>query len=289
MSEIRVVTDSTALFIDPSIISRYNITVVPVYVRFGDDRFKLGIDIGPEEFLHRMRYNHVIPRLEPPTPDECRTVYARLNREVSKIVSIHISANLTGVYRNMLAASKMLLGRCDIAVIDSQTLSVGLGILAEKAAILARQISDLEEVVRAVRRAIGRVYSVFFVQTMTTICHHNLISEAQAILGSMLGVMPFITIEEGNLVIMEKALDSSQAVDKLVEFAGEFTDFEQLVILHHTPLLTNTIRQLQDRLALELSTSNFPTHLYDGSLATFLGSDAAGIVIMENEDEDEYL
>ncbi len=188
-----------------------------------------------------------------------------------------------------MAASKMLLGRCDIEVLDSQTLSAGLGLLVERAAWLARQTDNLEDVVREVRKAISRVYAVLFVQSMDTICRHRLIGEAQTILGTMLGVMPFLIIENGELVIMEKALSNHQAVDKLVEFASEFTSIEQIVILHHAPTLTDTVRQLQDRLALELSSANFPTQLYDGSIATFLGTDATGIVIFEGEEEDDYL
>lgn len=287
MSKVRIVTDSTALFVNPQLVKQYNITVVPTYVYFEDDCYKLGIDIDSEEFLHRLRYGDVMPRIVAPSEEDFVAVYSRLNQETTQIVSIHISAQISDVVQNAQAASKALLGRCEIAVIDSLTLSAGLGILAERAGQLAAQQYDLEEIVRDVRQAIPRLYTVFYVKSMKSICHHNLISEAQTILGGMLGVMPFITIEEGQLVIMEKALNTSQAVEKLVEFAAEFTDIEQLVILHHSTTLTDSIRQLQDRLALELPRSNFPTRLYDGSIATFLGPDANGLVIFEAEDEEE--
>lgn len=286
MSTVRIVTDSTALFVNPQLVKQYNITIVPAYVYFGDDCYKLGIDIDSEEFLHRLRYGDMIPRLVAPSEEDFVAVYSRLNQETTEIVSIHISAQISDIVKNAQAASKTLLGRCDIAVIDSLTLSAGLGILVERAGQLAMHRNDLEAVVRDIRQAIPRLYTVFYVESMKSICHHNLISEAQTILGTMLGIMPFITIEEGQLVIMEKALNTSQAVEKLVEFAAEFTDIEQLVILHHSTTLTDSIRQLQDRLALELPRSNFPTRLYDGSIATFLGPDANGLVIFESEDEE---
>src|SRR5690606_27725185 len=141
---------------------------------------------------------------------------SRLNQETTEIISIHISAQISDIVQHAQAASKALLGRCDIAVIDSLTLSAGLGILVERAGKLAAQGFNLEEIVRDVRQAIPRLYTVFYVKSMKSICHYSLISEAQTILGTMLGIMPFITIEEGQLVIMEKALNTSQAVEKLV-------------------------------------------------------------------------
>jgi DegV family protein with EDD domain len=180
----------------------------------------------------------------------------------------------------------MLMGRCDIAVIDSMTISAGLGILVEQAARLSMIHTQLEDVVRDLRRMISGVYSVFFVESMQTICKHGLMGEAQTILGTMLGIMPFITVEDGELVIMEKARSHTQAVDKLVEFATEFTDIERLVILSHTITLTDSVRMLQDRLALELPRMDFPTRVYDGILANYLGPDALGITIFENPDEE---
>lgn len=284
---IRVVTDSTALFVDPMLVKQYHIEVVPVYVRFGEQRFRLGFDLDAEEFLYRMQRHDSPPVLEPPSIDEFYNIYARLNRETTQIISLHISDVLTDVCKHALAASKMLLGRCDIAVIDSQTLSAGLGMLVEHAAYLSMQTHDLEIAVREVRRAIPRLYAVFYVQSMKTICRYELITESQAILGTMLGIMPCVTIEEGQLTIMEKALNHHQAIDKLVEFATEFTQIEQLVILHHSTSLSEPVRQLQDRLALELGSSNFPTQVYDGSVATFLGPDATGIVIFESENDED--
>jgi DegV family protein with EDD domain len=289
MSKIKIVTDSAALFFNPAIVRTHDITVAPIYVRFGGERYKLGLEIGPEEFLYRMRDLGAPPRLEAPTTEEFQAIYSRLNRDTNKIISLHLSTHLGDAVKHATLASKMFLGRCDIEVIDSQTLSAGLAMLVEKAAKLTHETNDFEEVVRGVRKAISRVYAVFYVETMKTIGYHRLIGEAQTILGAMLGIMPFLTVEEGQLVVMEKALNTTQAIDKLAEFASEFAEIEQLVILHHSNMLTEPVRQLQDRLALELSMPNCPTLLYDGSVAAFLGTDATGVVILEGEEEEDLI
>ena len=287
MSRIRIVTDSSTYYASPMLMRRQNVTVLPLYVRIGDERLRVGIDIDHESVIERIKYDKVVPELEAPSVDEIYQTYAQLNQEVSQIVSIHMSAHLCPIVNSAVAASKMLLGRCDIMVIDSLTLSYGTALLVERALSIAATTNDLDFLVRELRRMIPRIYAVFFVESMQMLAHRRLMGEAQTILGTMLGVMPFVTIEEGKLTIMEKALNNNQAVDKLIEFASEFTEVDELAILHHSPNTTHQVRQLQDRLTGELGTSNFPSLTYDGSIAALLGADAIGIVIFESEYEDE--
>jgi fatty acid-binding protein DegV len=101
----------------------------------------------------------------------------------------------------------------------------------------------------------------------------------------MLGIKPFLTIEEGELITMEKVRTRVQAIDKLVEFVTEFGEVEQLIILQNTSHTTEQTRMLQDRLALEFSPRSFPVMMYLPSLAALIGPDAMGIVVFEAESE----
>jgi uncharacterized protein len=287
MNRIHVVTDSSVLQANPNLLAQYEVTIVPLYIRFGDERFVLDAQLDPEQFIDKMRYEGVTPELEAPTPEELHQVYAQLNQETTRIISIHMSNKVCPIVENAKLASKMLLGRCDIIVVDTLNLSCGATFLVKQAAIMARTITDLQQMVREVRRMISRIYAVFYVESMQVLAHRRLLGEAQTILGTMLGIMPLVTIEDGQLTIMEKALNGPQAVDKLIEFASEFIDVEELVIFHHHSALNDTLRYLQDRLAAELGTANFPTRVYDSSIATLLGPDASGIAIFEREYEDE--
>ena len=286
MNKVRIVTDSTALFIDPTIVKRYEVTVVPVRLQMGDTTYRLGYDIGAEDFLRHIQREDVIPKLIPPTPEDFLEIYKRLNRDVNQIISLHLSARLGHVCHNAKIASQMLLGRCDIEVVDSQTISAGLGMLVDKTGQIASEADDLEDIVRLVRRTIPRIYAVFYVEKMNMIREQGFIGAAQTILGTMLGIMPFLTIEEGQLMIMEKARTHAQAIEKLAEFAMEFASIDQMALLTHTNSLTEPIRLLQDRLALELQGQDFPTMLYDPSIGSLLGADATGLVILEGEEED---
>ncbi len=286
--KIRIVTDSSAQFLDPSVVHRYNITVVPLEIRFGAQTYREGVDINADGFFRKLNESGPLPALIAPSVDRFAEVYAHLNRETDQILSIHLSRAMHPTWQNAKSATQTLLGRCEIAVLDSQTASVGLGLLAETAARCAEQESSLDEVVRMVRKMIPRVYTVFYVETMDFLRRGGLVSESQAILGKMLGIKPFLTIEEGELITMEKVRTRLAAVDKLVEFVTEFSDVDNLVILQNTPHPTEQTRLLQERLSQEFSQrSSFPIAVYNPSLATFIGPDGMGIVVFERNIDDD--
>jgi len=283
--KIRIVTDSSAQFIDPTIIQTYNITVVPLEIQIGSKMYREGIDIDSHAYFRRVSESAAMPLLVPPSVERLSEVYARLNRETDRILSIHLSRTIHSTWQNAKEASQTLLGRCEIAVLDSQTASVGLAMLVEQAARCAEENNSVDDVVRIVRKMIPRVYAIFFVESLDYLRRTGLVSESQAILGTMLGIKPFLTIEEGELITMEKVRTRVQAIDKLVEFVTEFGEVEQLIILQNTSHVTEQTRMLQDRLALEFSPQSFPVVMYLPSLAALIGPDAMGIVVFEAESE----
>lgn len=287
MSKVRIVTDSAAHFLHADTIERYKIQVIPLQISLGAQTYQEGIDLDADDFF-RLATNSPTPAvLSAPSIDTFATMYQRLNRETDQVLSLHSSRHMNATWSNALTASKTLLGRCEIAVIDSMTTSVGLAMLVETAAQIAESGANLEEVVHAVRAMLPHVYSVFYVDTLTYLQHNGLLSEAQSILGTMLDIKPFLTIEEGELIPMEKVRTQAQATDKLVEFVAEFSALEKLVILESTPYPTDRTRQLQDRLAAEFPGRSFPSMMYGPSLGTIIGPDAMGVVVYEDPDAEE--
>lgn len=287
MSKVRIVTDSAAHFLHADTIERYKIQVIPLQISLGAQTYQEGIDLDADDFF-RLATNSPTPAvLSAPSIDTFATMYQRLNRETDQVLSLHSSRHMNATWSNALTASKTLLGRCEIAVIDSMTTSVGLAMLVETAAQIAESGANLEEVVHTVRAMLPHVYSVFYVDTLTYLQHNGLLSEAQSILGTMLDIKPFLTIEEGELIPMEKVRTQAQATDKLVEFVAEFSALEKLVILESTPYPTDRTRQLQDRLAAEFPGRSFPSMMYGPSLGTIIGPDAMGVVVYEDPDAEE--
>ena len=287
MGKVRIVTDSSAQFANPDLIARYQIEVLPQTIQVGSQTFREGATLDPEAFLRMVSHSSPQVSITAPSVDEFSALYARLNRSTDQIISLHASRHLGQAWHHARAATKTLLGRCEIAVIDSMTTSVGLALLVEHAAHLAEAHANLEEVVRQVRAMLPHVYTVCFVETLDYLRYNGLLSEAQSILGTMLNIKPFLTIEEGELIPMEKVRTHTQALDKLVEFVSEFSALDRLVILQNSPYPNDRTRQLQDRLAAEFGGRTFPVMVYGPSLAALIGPDAMGVVVHEDPDAEE--
>lgn len=284
MSRVRVVTDSSAIFEDPYFTEDFDVSVLPLTVEMGGERLRDGIDIDHEEVFHRMTHGGQHPAVTAPTVEAFTSLFETLNQSTDQVCVLTHSRAFTATYDNARTARGSLLGRCDISVIDSRTLSAGLGFLAEAAARAAYDGASLEEVVNVVRGAILRLYTVFYVSTLADIQRAGLISPAQAMLGTMLEIKPLLTVEDGELITMEKARTHAGAIDKMMEFATEFTQIEKLCILQSTRRSTDQTRMLEDRLALEFGLTQFPLMLYGPLLASRIGTDGMGMVIMEGEE-----
>ncbi len=289
MGKVRIVTDSSAHFLHAETVTRCNIQVVPLTINIGTQTFREGVDLDAETFFRLVGNDTPLITLTAPPVQDFTAVYQRLNRETDQVISLHMSRHMSPTWRHALTASKTLLGRCEIAVIDSMTTSVGLAMITEIAAQMAEQGAELEEVVQAVRTMLAHVYTVFYVNTLGHLRHNGLLSEAQTILGTMLDIKPFLTIEEGELLPMEKVRTQAQAIDKLVEFVSEFSALKRLVILENSPFPSDRTRQLQDRLAAEFPHRTFPSMMYGPSLGAMIGPDGMGVVVYENPDVEDDL
>ncbi len=287
MRKVRIVTDSTAHFFDPAFPEKHNVTVVPLTIHFGKHAYKEGIGINAEQFFQRVAAGEPIPTAASPTAEQFTVVYNEMSKTTDQILSIHVSGKLSRTPHNALTGAESVLGRCKVQVIDSLSTSIGLGVLVEAAALAAERGESPEEIVRIVRGMIPRLYTVFFIETLEFLARAGRIGKAQATLGAMLGIKPFLTLEDGDIVPMEKVRTRQQAVEKLLEFVVEFSAIKHAAILQSSPTPTEDTHLLLERLAVDFPGRRWPILAYGPSLGTFLGPDAMGIVICEGEEEPE--
>jgi hypothetical protein len=130
---IKIVTDSTA-DLPPQLAKELGITIVPVYVRFGDKVYRDRVDISEDEFYHRLLHDHIHPSTTQPSPQDFVDVYKDLAQQADGIISIHVSSKLSGTYNSALLGKELVEKECPIEVIDSQVLTtlyvaLGTGIL----------------------------------------------------------------------------------------------------------------------------------------------------------------
>jgi DegV family protein with EDD domain len=283
VASVHIVTDSGAHFVNPHFVHQHPITMLPNRISLSGRLYREGIDIAADEAMRLIAQQAFAPTITPPSTADYVTAYTRLAKTHEMILSIHTSRELSASWHNAKAAAQQLMGHSNIVVIDSQTICVGQALLVRVAAKAIEGGVTPDELVRLVRGTVERLYSVYYVETLDFLLQNKVIAASHSILGSMLGIKPFVTIEDGKLLSIEKVRTRAQAVERLVEFLIEFMSVEDAVILQHKTHMTEQTRMLQERLALEMPGRYFPYAMYGPSLAALIGTDATGLVVLEGE------
>lgn len=213
---VRVVTDSTCDLL-PELAARYGLVVVPLTVSFGDEALLDGVEIAAGEFYERLTAASELPRTSQPSVERFRKVYEELPDD--EIVSIHISARLSGTHNSASLARDQQPDPSRIEVIDSRTVSMGLGAVAMEAAKVAQTGGSRAEVIAAANHAIERVKVIALVDSLEYLRRGGRIGRASSLLGSLLSIKPLLHVEEGEVAPLERVRTRGKAVQRLLDLA----------------------------------------------------------------------
>ena len=280
MSKVCILTDSTAQFPAPLFPGNELVNVIPLHVELNESLYTDAKDIRTANLPASARQENS-PRALPPTVEEFAEVFSNLGRRYTEIVTILVSSHLTPVVPYAVEAASTTGGPARIHVIDSQTTAVGLGLLVQAAARAAQLGADTIEITRLVRGMVSKIYTVFCVQSLSYLYKAGHLDPAQAIVGEMLNVMPFLILENGRLVPIQKVRSPRHLVDILHEFIMEFNDLKHIAIIQGVPPFEQEARNLRDRINGENATPSFSEHTLGAALATILGPRSLGIVVWE--------
>ncbi|MEW6097431.1 MAG: DegV family protein [bacterium] len=217
--KIAIVTDSTC-DLPQELIQKYNIFVVPLYVRFGEEVYKEGVDITLDEFYSKLKSSNIHPSTSQPSPQDFMQVYQKLNKDYNSIISIHISSRLSGTVQSAKMA-KYELKLDKIEVIDSLQVSLPLGTVVLEAGKLCEQEKSKEEIIKSISDLIHKVKIIFTVDTLEFLEKGGRIGKAQAFLGSILDIKPILGIQEGEVVPLAKVRGRKKMLAKLIEIIKE--------------------------------------------------------------------
>ncbi|MBI3976922.1 MAG: DegV family protein [Chloroflexi bacterium] len=269
--EVRIITDSTA-DLPADIVQKLGITVVPLDVRFGEEVFQDGVELAPAQFYDRLVRSPHRPSTNQPSVGRFVGAYRRL--APGPIVSIHLAATFSGTMNSALGAVREL-PDLPITVIDSQTVTMGLGCLVMAAARAARQGATAAEVAEVVQASIPRTRVFAALDTLEFLRRGGRIGPTAAFLGTLLNVKPIIQVQGGQVLPVEKVRTQTRAIQRLEEIVRGMGDVQELAILHSgRPDLAERLRQaLADRHPVELT----PIAEIGTVVATHAGPGAVGV------------
>jgi DegV family protein with EDD domain len=216
---VRLTAENTAIVLDstadlPEAADRFpNWRVVPLYVNFGDESLRDGVDIDPSAFYERLRSSSVFPTTSQPTPGDFLACYRELG-EYERIFSLHVSARVSGTFASAEAAGAEL-GDGRVRAIDTETASASIAMLA--LAIqrrLDRGTSD-EEVDALVERYLRERGLLFTVDTLEFLQRGGRIGKAAAFAGTLLQVKPILSIRDGEVEPVKRVRGERKAFAEL--------------------------------------------------------------------------
>jgi len=226
---VRVVTDSCS-DITPQLAQELGISVVPLYVQFGDETYRDNVDLSTEEFYHKLETSKTLPTTSTVTPVSFAELFTKLAEETEEILTITISERFSATYEAALQGKAMVGKDCRIEVIDSQSGAGGEMLLVTSAAKMAQSGTDLDQIPDWVRKAIPRVQVRMSFDTLEYLRRGGRIGKAQAFLGSLLKANPVLGIKDGDTFPIARPRSRTQAMDFLVNFAKGFSRVEALAV-----------------------------------------------------------
>lgn len=210
MDKIKIITDSTA-DLPSDIVEKYGIDVLPLLVNIDGRSYRDGVDINLRELLDLMGQSEEFPTTSQVNPKTFADSYSKYLNEGYKIISIHISSRMSGVYQSACIAKEML-GSEDIHVIDSRNVTAGLGLLVLKACKLRDEEKTVQEIVEGVRSILPHVKSALIFDSLENLVRGGRLPKAAGKVGSMLGIKLIMEVGDGEIRLLDKVRGNKRAV-----------------------------------------------------------------------------
>jgi DegV family protein with EDD domain len=247
---IRIVTDS-ASDIPVKLREELGIVVVPLYVRFGDQTFKDGVTISNEEFYRKLVKGDIFPNTIQPSPGDFKQTYEELAKEADGIISIHLSEKFSGTVNSARQAKDMISSKCPIEVINSDSMTIGLGMICIAAAKAAKAGESFSNIVKIVNQAISEIHIILLFDTLKYLAKGGRIGQAKSLLGTILNIKPLLGMKDGVVVPIAKARSYSKGLEHLYLFASnalaEKGNVKELAVMYNTT--QKEANELIDRIA----------------------------------------
>jgi DegV family protein with EDD domain len=234
---VRIVTDSGS-DISQEAAKKLNITVVPLYLRFGDEVYRDGVDIDSDEFYHKLITSSVHPSTAAPSPGDFAKVYGEVARETNEIVSIHITSKHSAVYDAALLGKETVEKKgCHAEVIDSKGVTMWQGLVVIAAAKAAEAGYNLGQVVNKVHETISQLRVLALLDTVMYIVKGGRLGKAApavSAIESLLHVKLLLTLRDGELRPAGLIRSRGKGIDRLREFIRSVPHVGDIAIVYST-------------------------------------------------------
>lgn len=280
MPSVVLVTDSTA-DIPLEVREKLGISMVPLKVNFGDESYLDNITLQPAQFYEKLIAFDGLATTSQPSPADFYEVYKKLIDEGHSVISIQLSAALSGTYQSATIAKSMLDEDADVTIIDSKSASYGYGLLVVRAAEMAQAGASKDEIIAEVQRLRSEMRLYFLVDTLEYLKKGGRIGKASAVLGSLLNIKPILSIDnEGIVFPFDKVRGQKRAMSTIADLLStDFKDQPVNLTLASTPGHTAGVLEMSELIRGRLNVQEYKETEIGPVVGTHAGPGTIGLFV----------
>jgi DegV family protein with EDD domain len=229
---VRIVTDSACDLSDAE-LDEWGIGMVPLSIRFGDDEFVDRTELSLDDFYRRLADSDVLPETSAPSPGAFVEMFNSLAAEgATAIVCINLSEALSATIQAARTAAESDDVTVDVHVINSKSVTGGLGSIVLAAANAAREGASADAIVDLVEQLRDRTRVYATLDTLENLKKGGRIGGAQAALGAILSIKPLLDLSSGEVVAAGKQRTRKRSLDWVRQQLVDAGPVEHLAVLH---------------------------------------------------------
>jgi DegV family protein with EDD domain len=230
---VAIITDSTANIPD-DLIARHNIEVIPQILNWAGESYRDGVDISHTAFYDRLPQDSASPSTSQPSVGEFVEFFGEVGKRAEEIVAILVSDELSGTIGSARGALEFGLD-VPVHVLDSRSVSMGLGLIVLAAARAAEEGKSAEGIMALAQSLVSRVNVIFVVDTLEYLHRGGRIGGAQRLVGTVLAMKPVLQIEGGKVEPLKSVRTKKKALAFALDYVRQSMQGEDrvhLAVLH---------------------------------------------------------
>lgn len=280
MKKIKIITDSSA-DLPKEVFEKLNVEVLPLLINFNEESLLDGVEININQLFDRIENGNIFPSTAQVTPNRFEETYKKYLDEGYTIISLHLSSSMSGTYQSARLAKNMLESD-DIYVVDSETVTSGLGLLVYRACMLRDAGKNVEEIIEDLEKTKKNISSSLCFESLDNLVKGGRISKTVSVVTGVLGIKLILEVKDGLMSVKDKVRGSKKAVKRIIK------DIDDLGIMEDMPLVLLNVnnvevyKQIKDY--LDENSINYIDAVVGCTVGIHSGDNATGVFFFSNKE-----
>ncbi|MCY1571876.1 DegV family protein [Staphylococcus pettenkoferi] len=277
MTKYKIVTDSTS-DLPQSFLQQHDIHVIPLNITIDQTSYTDQLDITSDEFLKRLEAG-ADTKTSQPAIGQFIDTYDNLGADGSKIISIHMTSQLSGTYQTAVQASHM--SDSDVTVVDSQSISFGLGYQIKHLIEWTRQGLTVDEILKKIRHLQDNTKLFVVIGQLSQLIKGGRISKTKGLIGNMIKIKPIGTLIDGRLEMIHNSRTQKSVIQFLKKEVHQFIEGHQLksIGIAHANII-EFVDKIKAQFKEEFQFDDFDVNTTTPVISNHTGQGAIGFVVV---------